>query len=180
MAEQTLAADPELVRAFAAYDEARAAVARFHEEDEDAIGSNRYLDAEEARDNAADDLIERVRGLFAGELVDVQSRELEDAGHVEVAVQLPAQVWRPVGDEPDDDDADAGDTRSFLLSTLIVNGLHLHLEAHEVVPDSDPQECRQLGEERLNGLWQFAEWDGHFDTMELDGREYLVVATPFS
>lgn len=90
----------------------------------------------------------------------------------------------PKWDEQGEDE----DPKARLLTTVVlvdqfgVGGVHLHLEAVQVHVVGDlqvPVEASGYSEEALTNLHLAVDADGHWDTLEVDGREYVVFATPF-
>lgn len=98
--------------------------------------------------------------------------------HPEVHVTVPEDAWRPVY-EPDEDDAPHIDTRAKLHATLVVNGLSMHLDAWQIVEGSSPQRA-VVWDDDLDAIHDAVHADGPFETLTIGGREYAVVATPFS
>jgi hypothetical protein len=90
----------------------------------------------------------------------------------EVIVTVPDDAWE---DGSYDDDAPA---RHRLVATLVVNGTRLHLEAHLVVPGADPQRTF-AGDEDVAAIHHAVGGDGPWQTTTIDGRAYVLVATPF-
>jgi hypothetical protein len=63
---------------------------------------------------------------------------------------------------------------------LVVNGLPLHLEALVVSADEHGiQRGSREADEGLAMIHQAVGADGHWQTLEIDGHEYVLIATPF-
>lgn len=78
--------------------------------------------------------------------------------------------WQAVGTPP----------HTRLLSTIYVDGYPMHLEAVEVEDRDDLQcavnddyDCQLDYAAQMNG-------EGHFDTAEIGGRQYVLMATSYS
>jgi hypothetical protein len=89
------------------------------------------------------------------------------------SITIPASAWEEAGDE--------NDRRNRLLTTLVVNGVSLHLEAWAVRRDRsgvqyfacDPaREC----EDRI---YEAVAADGGFSTLRIRRRAYAIIATPY-
>jgi hypothetical protein len=88
---------------------------------------------------------------------------------VRASLEIPASAWRAVTVDG-----------SRLMATLVVNGLPLHLEAIEVeVDESRIQRASDESDDSLELVHMAAGADGHWQTLEIDGREYVLMATPF-
>lgn len=62
----------------------------------------------------------------------------------------------------------------------MVNGLPLHLEAIAVqVGEGGLQEASDQSDESLALVHQAVGSHGHWQTLEIDGRDYVLIATPF-
>lgn len=90
----------------------------------------------------------------------------------EVTITIPEDAWS--------ENPGIADGRNCLYATLIVNGLHMHLEAWEVHDDEGIQRAiAEEYEDSLGLLHEAISADGHFDTREIAGRTYVLVAFPF-
>jgi hypothetical protein len=88
---------------------------------------------------------------------------------VECSVAIPASAWQAV----------AADL-SRLKTTLVVNGVPLHLDAIEVeVGEDGVQHASEEVDESVALIHSAVGADGHFGTLEIGGREYVLIATPF-
>ena len=82
------------------------------------------------------------------------------------------QPWTEAG--PDEDPT------SRLISSIVVLGTFMHLEAIAVRIDADEIQRADHSNESLASLASFAEPDGPFETTEIRGRDYVLAAYPFS
>jgi hypothetical protein len=71
------------------------------------------------------------------------------------------------------------DPHARLLTVLRVNGCDLHLEAWAVEVDRDGVQRHPQDDEGLGALHAAIGAGGHFDTVEIAGRAYVLLATPF-
>jgi hypothetical protein len=86
-------------------------------------------------------------------------------------IPMDALTWDEIGDDDD--------PKNRLLACLRVGPLYMHLEAIEVVPNfHDGYDARYAGrDEMLQSLLAFEECV--FERLEIDGRFYVLIATPF-
>lgn len=95
---------------------------------------------------------------------------------------IPDEAWRAVG-EPDGDDPDRVlDGREHLICALVINGTSHHLEAHEVdVIRSEEDSYQQffLYDEQMDHIHAGVAATGRWTTTKIDGREYVLVASPY-
>ncbi|HEY1292853.1 MAG TPA: hypothetical protein VGJ60_07240 [Chloroflexota bacterium] len=91
----------------------------------------------------------------------------------EVQITIPDDAW-----EPNDGLADP---RSRLLATISINDCPMHLEAWEVrVNEEGIQEPTAIEDDGdFWNLYAAVGADGHFQTVEIGGREYILVASPY-
>lgn len=88
-------------------------------------------------------------------------------------INIPPGMWEETGS----DDEDHKDPRARLLASITINGLPMHLEAFAVVEvdgiqmAADPAFQRDV--EALQDMQDCA-----FQTVEIAGRDYILVATP--
>jgi hypothetical protein len=87
-----------------------------------------------------------------------------------INIKVPDDAWQETGSE--------ADTRSRLLTTIVVNGCFMHLEAYAVADEGDLQSFADLPYFELEEEAFFSLTTGATDTVEITGREYLLVATP--
>ena len=84
-------------------------------------------------------------------------------------VEILTSAWTPT-------EAD----RSRLITTLTVNGVQLHLEAIEVRIDQGwIQRACDESDQALASIHAAVGAGGHWETLEIAGRDYVVIATPF-
>lgn len=71
------------------------------------------------------------------------------------------------------------DPRSRMLALIYINGCPMHLEAWAVIDGENGQEAA-LSEDAddYESLYLAVHADGGFQTVEIAGREYILVATP--
>ena len=89
-------------------------------------------------------------------------------------VHIPDDAWEATGSSEDD-------LETRLLAVLCINGTHHHLEAHEVkISEDDIQEVKDSTfESNYEGMCMASEPDGRYQTTEIRGKEYVLVATPY-
>lgn len=104
---------------------------------------------------------------------------VSDRDPAAVQVVVPAEAWRPCADV-DAEDYVLGvlDEWTYLLATLVVNGVSLHLEAFEVWP-SNGRQVAKLHDDQVTAYAHAAGSGEPFQTMTIGGRQYVVVATPY-
>lgn len=83
-----------------------------------------------------------------------------------------------------------GDPLTRLLGQLTIAGVGFHVEAIEVhtidnlapgyIPSGEQCARDESLQDNLDGLFAHAEPDGPFDTVEIDGRDYVIAITPHS
>ena len=91
------------------------------------------------------------------------------------SINLDSFTWEPTGSDEN--------PSSRLLGTLYISGYPLHVEAYEVRQDEQVGQTTvdKMFEDDLNHYYAAAScMDGCFDTIMIGGREYIIVATPFS
>lgn len=85
------------------------------------------------------------------------------------SVDIPASAW--LVDRQDG---------SRLRTTLVVNGVPLHLEAIAVeVGEGGVQDASNRSDESLALVHGAVGANGHWQTLEINGRDYVLIATPF-
>lgn len=84
------------------------------------------------------------------------------------SVSIPSDCWTDV----------EGDG-SRLLATIDVNHCSLHLEAFAVERDAGIQAWATNVEE-LSAIYAASGADGGWQTVPINGREYVLIATPYS
>lgn len=97
---------------------------------------------------------------------------------------VPAQVchldlrqisWRATGSFL----GEGADPRARLSATLQIGGADHHLDAIEV-DEIDGVQCGVNGaESEFDDLCMFAGGDGHFETISIEGRDYVLGLSPF-
>lgn len=94
--------------------------------------------------------------------------------HTRQVTHLPIEQIQFEASGPDDDKT------SRLLATLYIGSLPCHLEAIAVKENKKYGQVAANGafENNLNGMFQAAEPDGAFDTIEMNGRDYVLLLTP--
>ena len=65
----------------------------------------------------------------------------------------------------------------MLVTTVVVNGVEMHLQAIEIASDEGMQRVAPDWEEALAKVHEAVGADGHWQTIELDGREYVLIGT---
>lgn len=107
--------------------------------------------------------------------------DIQDARVDATSITIPDAAWERTGQIDDDESTrESDDTlESRLLTTIHINGLAMHLEAIQVVNDEEPhpQEASNSAFEEDLQSYQDIQ-DCSFQTTEIMGREYVLVATP--
>lgn len=88
----------------------------------------------------------------------------------EIQITIPDDAWEP-------NDA-FDDPRNRLLVQIVVNDCPMHLEAWEVTYSQELQVLVDGGDE-LDAIGSAVGADGHFQTVEIGDREYVLVASPY-
>lgn len=90
------------------------------------------------------------------------------------SLSLDSFTWEPTGSDEN--------PQSRLLSTLYISGYPLHVEAYEVRRDEQVGQTTadKMFEDDLNHYYAATCLEGRFDTIMINGREYIIVATPFA
>lgn len=90
-----------------------------------------------------------------------------------IQVEIREDQWRATGD--DDDPL----SRLHLRPMLRIGGIPMHLEAHAVtVIDSVQVGVHPWNEEALSAICQIYDPGGHFTTMTILDRDYVLIAFP--
>ena len=74
------------------------------------------------------------------------------------------------------------DRTARLHATVCINGVFHHLEAFAVVENEKThvQEAADTAfEDNNGGIYDVAEPDGHWQTVKIKGRDYVLAMTPF-
>lgn len=82
--------------------------------------------------------------------------------------------WEPTGSDDN--------PRSRLLATLYIEGWAFHVEAYEVKEKEGSYfhvTSDTMFEDDLDHYYAAANADGPFQTIRIEGREYVIVMTPF-
>lgn len=90
-------------------------------------------------------------------------------------ITVPDDAWM------DASDPETGAPKTRLLTTLVINGCYMHLEAIEVEDGTDWRVAvdRSL-EELLDTIYAYEGPGGPLEELVIDGRSYILVATPHS
>ena len=119
--------------------------------------------------------------LYEDDTLVVEASPNASAGYLYVAAYYKADVardvpvtvrWNP------DEDPEVGWSRLHSKDPFSINGVRMHLEAWEVGMRDGIQVGLGPWAEDLEHLSLIYEAGGAFDTMELDGRYYVIVAFP--
>lgn len=87
-------------------------------------------------------------------------------------ITIPDDAWEP--------NNALDDPLAALLTTVFVNGLPLHLEAWEVFTDTDGvQHAKTPYDEDFGAIHNAVHGDGPFMTTSINGRNYVIIATPY-
>jgi hypothetical protein len=90
-------------------------------------------------------------------------------------LNIPDDAWEETGVDP-------GDMEARLSTEVRVNGVGHHLEAFQVKVNekTDIQEAADIVfESNIGGICDVAEPDGHWQTVTIRGKEYVLAMTPF-
>ena len=90
---------------------------------------------------------------------------------IRIKLNLPDGAWE------NNDGVEPEGTR--LLTTILLNGVLMHLEAWEVYIDDAGVQQHPTHPEDLDKLTDLMGADSPFHTWEINGRRYIVIATPF-
>lgn len=86
---------------------------------------------------------------------------------------MPDITWRDNGDDED--------PRARLIAepALVIAGCPMHLEAWAVHYDEQRQmQVADTDDDDMTNLYHAVHADGSFETVDIDGRDYVLVATP--
>lgn len=109
----------------------------------------------------------------AHDMPDPRQEPYVESRRVAANLTIPDDVWQ-------DTKADEDGSAPRLLTTLVINGLHMHLEAVAVEMTAGFQTTANAEEdERFGDLHSGAGGDGPFHTTTIRGREFVVFATPY-
>lgn len=88
---------------------------------------------------------------------------------------VPDDAWDWCGDEEQDPSR-----RTRATATITINGVMFHLDAW-LVKDSEPFETQEMveGDSDVDAIHGAVYADGSFETVTIEGREYVLVATPY-
>ena len=89
------------------------------------------------------------------------------------SLTIPPDAWNEYGEVA---------PRDYLITTISINGLPMHLEAWRVrrsKNDDPPQTPVGVDEEHLTALYQAVGADGPMQTTRIGRWEYILVASPF-
>lgn len=87
------------------------------------------------------------------------------------ALNIPFEQWEQTGSEEDI-------TSRLLAPSVVICGLPVHVEAFAVVEDAEGIQCAAdpMFRDEVTTLQDMQ--DTAFRTVEMNGREYIIVATP--
>lgn len=85
-------------------------------------------------------------------------------------ITIPDEAWAKSGSDEDE--------TSRLLATLIINGVHMHLEAYALKPDQDEQTFADPEFSDVDECF-FRITDTATEKVTIMGREYVLLATPY-
>jgi hypothetical protein len=69
--------------------------------------------------------------------------------------------------------------RARLLATIKIGPTHMHLEAYEITEDDQGVQRAVVYDEDVEKVYAGVNAEGGWQTTEIDGKEYVVIATPF-
>lgn len=92
------------------------------------------------------------------------------------SIDIPDSAWEAAGDY---DECSPGDERARLRTTIVVAGILMHLEAYQVSDDIEDEQ--HVIDGQLDSILTNLVGDGAYPlaTKIIDGREYILVATPY-
>lgn len=94
-----------------------------------------------------------------------------------IKLDIPEDLWENSGPTQPEDDVDDPSARMFV--TVTIGGVLHYLEAYAVT-NGDIQAAVYEGfENNIEGAYQLGEPDKRFETVEIKGREYILVMTPY-
>jgi hypothetical protein len=88
-----------------------------------------------------------------------------------ITVTIPQATWN-----------DFSGDRSRLICVIDINGTFMHLEAfqvHNVGASNEQQPVNEDHQDDFDLLCRYGT-EGEFETTEIDGKPYVLVATPFT
>jgi hypothetical protein len=92
-----------------------------------------------------------------------------------IDIKIPPTAWRPQGEGDDP-------TSSLIAKPILsIAGVSMHLEAFAVDYRGEGNEMyfvEDPADERIGLLWRATSTEGPFDTTEINGREYVIIAYP--
>lgn len=104
----------------------------------------------------------------------------------ELRIEIADDQWDPIGPEDEDDDTPASVaddlrwSRILYRPTLRINGVGFHLEGWAVEYDEDRHMQEAVyDDENLGHVHTGVGADGSWDTVTVNGREYVLVASPY-
>jgi len=93
------------------------------------------------------------------------------------SLHIPEDAWEACG--PEEDTGEPGDPTAELTCTVVVNGVSFHADAYAVVSADFGLAAAHPDHERdLDAVYAAAHAEGRFDTVEIGGRDYVMVLTP--
>jgi hypothetical protein len=111
--------------------------------------------------------------LYPSQMVHLTADD--EPAHKPVTVSINEHAWRPHG--PEDDP-----TSSLIAEpTLTVCGVAMHVAAYAVAYRPGSNEMyfvEDPHDDHIGRLWTVTQSEGVFDTTEINGREYVIVAYP--
>lgn len=109
---------------------------------------------------------------YLEELHGVTAREIPAEDPAPPALHIPGGAWKDISDRQD---------RSVLTTTVLIDGVSHHLKAIQV-QEHDTMQCAVdvKAEEELAEVHAACGASGPFETVSLDGRDYIMTLTPHS
>lgn len=92
-----------------------------------------------------------------------------------ITIEIPEDAWEPAH-EDNEEEGERADDR--LITTIVINRTPMHLEAWAVENDGDNIQQHPAYPDDLSNLASAVGADGHFDTTTINGRDYVLVASP--
>ena len=88
-----------------------------------------------------------------------------------VPISIGRESW--AADGPDDD------PRGRLTASIRINGCEMHLEAYAVHTNDEGTQEFDVWPDECESIYHGVSAEGAWRTVEIDGREYALIASPY-